>query len=445
MVHKRARWDRLKRSIWIGSFLTLPCHCGHNFPRSYIKGVVVICCMAAAKRHRLFPAPRYDFAVLALKSTELQQFMHESGKRSKRKTVDFSRPGATLALARAILAQHFSLQLSLPPGQLVPTIPAREQYLSWAHSLVAEVDDASTLLDIGTGPSAIYTLLAARKFRGDNWKFIGTDIDRIAVAYALDNVSRNKLCSRITVLSRDAKDCLIPDPHSFTNAPLRLTVCNPPFYDEGQTPSSRPPPGTGGQTETTGGEIAFLSRLAHESIRIPGVWFTSLVGIKSDLSKIARTLRSAPICASRVVTVELAAGLRTRRWAVAWYFGSTSSTVKFDTESTTFSKWRKKLQVVPSGRQAGLLDMNAMGDVISKCLRQEGWKALLEEAEGYTLCAAHDEDGGALQCIISYGKTPNSFEITLKCASAGTGSARLGICDLATRMCGNIESFLDSS
>lgn len=292
------------------------------------------------------PAVRYDFAALAAEYPELRAFTRPR----KPSSVDFSRPGATLALTRTILRRHFDLELELPAGQLVPTVPARQQYLSWAFALLGDYREVEkmecALLDVGTGPSAIYALLATR-MTGEGWRVTATDIDADAIENATRNIVRNSLQEKIQLLLRTENDSLVPEADVFSQmgVPLRLTVCNPPFYDEGRVPTTRPRPGTEYQLETHGGEFAFLCRLARESRAHCNVWFTSLVGIKSDLAKIVQYLHSPAIGATQVVTTALAAGKRTSRWAIAWRMElSPESTVNVNEDEQT-SKWRSTLQV----------------------------------------------------------------------------------------------------
>jgi 23S rRNA A1618 N6-methylase RlmF len=270
------------------------------------------------------PAPRYDFAALAAAHPDL--LAPYLRPHARRPTVDFARAGATLAVTRAILRRHFRLSLALPPRHLVPAVPARAQYLAWAASLVGAARRArpASVLDVGTGPSAIYALLAARTLP-DSWVVTATDVDPEALEHAAGNVARNELGGRVVVLPRTDADKVVPGPGYFAARgapPLALVVCNPPFYDTRGTPAESPPPGTAAQLETPGGEVEFLLRLARDG-REHGadVWFTGLVGIKSDLGALKRGLKGPGVCASQVSWVRLSPGARTVRWAVAWRYG----------------------------------------------------------------------------------------------------------------------------
>lgn len=398
--------------------------------------------MGTAKRQRSPPAPQYDFEQLARNSSELRQFMRPSGNDDARLILDFSIPGAKLALARAILQQHFSLTISLPDGHLVPTVPARVQYVLWAKSLAEVGNQSATMLDVGTGPSAIYALLGARLFEEQEWKFLATETDRLSARFAQQNITQNGLSERITVLQRSCHDSLIPESELFANAPLRVVVCNPPFYDQGQTPAVRPRPGTESQTETHGGEVAFVSQLANDSCRKPGVWFTSLVGIKSDLPRLIKVLRSRPIQAPRVVTVEFAAGTRTRRWGIGWYFGSSTCSVTVSAHDLNQSALRRILEVRLGGRHAGKLCARDLLKYICECLQMGGWVIVSSDAERSAICAS-DDDGGNLQCVVSNENSVGSFRIVLKCVSRGKGLTQHGLENVATRLQKDLKALLD--
>lgn len=366
------------------------------------------------------PAPRYDFGhLVSLHPEILAPFLRPS---SSKPSVDFSLDGATLAVTRAILLHHFSLTLSLPPGHLVPTVPARQQYLSWAFSLVPGKE--GTLLDVGTGPSAIYALLGART--SPKWRFVATDTDPVAVEFAEKNVADNDLSS-VSIVCRDRSDPLVPSETFFRERELpdlALTVCNPPFYDEGGTPVERAPPGTDAQLETRGGEVTFLERLGRHSRRQCGVWFTSLVGVKADLPDIISALRGESIGADQVVSVELSAGARTTRWAVGWRFEEkVCGFAKL--KLPALSKWRATIEVslgslkefdCGRARVRTVLEMSAAGI-------DGGW-VLEKSATMGSVSSLKSKDGAVVQCLVgkcamSSALHPSLFSIEAKVEEKG--------------------------
>jgi 23S rRNA A1618 N6-methylase RlmF len=390
------------------------------------------------------PAPQYDFAALATASSELQEFLvYPTNKNGKAcPTIDFTKPGATLALTKAILTQHFNISLSLPEGHLVPTIPARQQYLTWAFSLLPQnaFRRPSTFLDVGTGPSAIYCLLAAR-MAPESLSIVGTDIDPEAIAIGNINIRENSLSDRVQLAARQSDEALIPE-ESFFRVPLALTVCNPPFYDVGSVPNNSPPAGTRSQMETEGGELEFLCRMVRQSKSRPNTWFTSLVGIKSDVPKIVRLLRSAEVSAEKVVTVELAAGNRTVRWAIGWYFGAERCCVTVR-NAVPKSNWRKSIGIKLSAKYAANFGDQDMKLICIAAFRNIGFSTVHLQREASFLRVT-DEFGGQLECVSTSNTPFVNFELSIKVAQA-SGTVVDGIGEIVELMRNEIQLLFDPS
>lgn len=350
------------------------------------------------------PAPTYDFRELIAADHHLRTHYAITDS-----TIDFRDRGATLSLTRAILRHHFNLSLQLPSGNLTPTIPNRTQYLHWAFSLLPSSSstlggdkkhDGVTLVDIGTGPSCIYSMLAVRLFPG--CKVIATDTDKTAINSALANIHLNQLTADITVIEAHKQANIIPMGHQPS-----LTVCNPPFHDDdegsntndgdhrdGNTKHSDDrvdeivAAGTAEQMHTPGGELAFITRIAHESVLHPSVhWFTSLIGCKATVPKAVLMLRSSPVNATAVRTVRLCPGSRTVRWAIAWTFGSSQTSVGVldeDPSSSSTSSWRGHVKVTPGRIFANQLTALDMADVCVVAMVQRGWYEQAQTADGAT-------------------------------------------------------------
>lgn len=90
------------------------------------------------------------------------------------------------------MKKDFDLDVTLPEGFLVPTVPLRLNYILWIEDIVNLIPTSNTIhgIDIGTGASCVYMLLGAKK---NGWHMIGTDIDSNTIKYAQENVDRNKL------------------------------------------------------------------------------------------------------------------------------------------------------------------------------------------------------------------------------------------------------------
>lgn len=310
-------------------------------------------------------APRYEFTTLLHNNADLRRYATASTNGQLK--LDLSSREATYALTRAILCDHFSLRFTLPQGQLVPTVPNRVQYLTWATELLGlqarEVQ--RVVVDIGTGPSCIYALLGTRLF--PEWSFVATDTDPVAIESARRNVEDNDL-GKVTVLLTLSEGKLLPS--EIASLKPSLTVCNPPFHAE--LPDTAAPAGSQSQLVTEGGEYAFVCRLADESTQLPSIeWFTSLVGRKVDLPRIVAYLRSSRVRALYVKTVELSQGGRTTRWAVAWSFGQERSQVSFVDDHG--SKWRHVLSVRPGRKFANQLSVDDIAATFSSVFNELKW------------------------------------------------------------------------
>lgn len=73
---------------------------------------------------------------------------------------------------------------------------------------------------------------------------------------------------------------------------------------------------------TTGGEVAFVSRMVDESLRLREQvkWYTTMLGKLSSVSTIVEKLMLEHGNHNVAVT-EFVQGSKTRRWAVAWSWG----------------------------------------------------------------------------------------------------------------------------
>ena len=99
--------------------------------------------------------------------------------------VDWSRPRARFVVASALLRVDFGIRYDASEGFLVPCVPNRVRYLAWLAAVVG--DDGSRRIravDVGTGASCVYALLAAR-CRG--WRVVASECDREAAEEARAN------------------------------------------------------------------------------------------------------------------------------------------------------------------------------------------------------------------------------------------------------------------
>ncbi|RMZ85236.1 hypothetical protein DV738_g333, partial [Chaetothyriales sp. CBS 135597] len=196
------------------------------------------------------PANHYDtidFPSLALQYPAFARRLKPNGQ------LDFSDPESVRQLTLCLLNRDFGLTVTLPPDRLCPPVPNRFNYIIFLQRLLdstsASFRDSHDPgrqvvgIDIGTGASAIYPLLGTQQFA--NWRFIATEIDEASWASAAENIKRNGLAGRITLLDTTASSSssaqLIPTNALFSDNPphaaaaaaaknIDFLMTNPPFY-----------------------------------------------------------------------------------------------------------------------------------------------------------------------------------------------------------------------
>lgn len=285
---------------------------------------------------------RYDFKKLVECCPELAAFV--SLNAYKDESIDFANPDAVRALNRAILQLHYGITgWDIPALYLCPPIPGRANYLHYLADLLAASNggvipcgEDIQVLDIGIGASAIFPLLGHSEY---GWSFVGTDIDRAALACAEKTIYANKGYGEAIELRHQTTRSAIFKNVTRDDELFDLTLCNPPFHasmDEARTGSERkwqnlgkqkssheiPVLNFGGQAAElccVGGEEGFIGRIIAESAQIRNqcLWFTTLVSKASSLPSVYRALKLAEIQSSK--TIEMSQGQKKSR-LVAWTF-----------------------------------------------------------------------------------------------------------------------------
>ncbi|KAI1625895.1 ribosomal RNA large subunit methyltransferase F [Exophiala viscosa] len=278
-----------------------------------------------------------DFTTLAL------QYPDFAKKLKSNRQLDFSDPESVRQLTKTLLHRDFDIAIDLPEDRLCPPVPNRFNYILFIQRLLDctspdfrdgyNPDRQVIGLDVGTGASAIYPLLACQQ--RPIWLFLATEIDDKSRMYAEKNIATNMLQSRIRLLSTDITGAeLIPSKQLERFDRIDILMTNPPFYEsqesmlESSRSKSRPANSscTGAPVEmiTPGGEVSFVSRLIDESTlstnRTRIQWFSAMLGKLSSVGFVVETLRQKR-CTNFAVT-EFIQGQKTRRWCVAWsWFG----------------------------------------------------------------------------------------------------------------------------
>jgi 23S rRNA (adenine1618-N6)-methyltransferase len=283
----------------------------------------------------------YDFPRLIKGSPELGTFVitNPYGKES----IDFANPAAVRVFNRALLKAFYGIaHWDIPADYLCPPIPGRADYVHFLADLLAEHNEgviprgaAFKALDIGTGANCVYPLIGHCDY---GWHFVGSDIDKIALASATTIVKANNLGKAISLRQQHNRKLILVD---LLHADERfdITLCNPPFHasaDEALRGSQRkwralgkadpkrklPVLNFGGQAAELwceGGESRFVTQLISESALMPTqvLWFSTLVSKASNLPLIQSTLKKVGAVESRVV--EMSQGQKQSRF-VAWTF-----------------------------------------------------------------------------------------------------------------------------
>jgi len=283
---------------------------------------------------------RYDFPQLIAANPSLAPFVarNQYGDES----IDFANPAAVKALNQALLKHFYGVaHWDIPAGYLCPPIPGRADYLHHAADLLASVNGGEIprgktvhVLDIGVGANCVYPILGTREY---GWRFVGSDIDLVAIRAAKHMVAANPVLSgridlRLQSHATDVFEDIVKAREEFD-----LTVCNPPFHGssaEAQAASQRkarnlgypkavePTPNFGGQNTELwyeGGEEAFVRLMVEQSVPLATrvLWFSTLISKKETLPSIYHFLKKA--AALDVKTIEMAHGQKVSR-LVAWTF-----------------------------------------------------------------------------------------------------------------------------
>ncbi|CAH1110753.1 unnamed protein product [Psylliodes chrysocephalus] len=269
-----------------------------------------------------------NFKQLALDYPEFREFItHDvTGKVS----LDFKNIKALRGLSCILLKKDFGLDIEIPLSKLIPTIPLRLNYILWLEDLLSLSNKTDKLkgIDIGTGASCVYPLLAAKK---NQWYMVASEVDDESIRYAKNNIDKNCLQDFIKVIKVEEnvllKELLKGEEYDFC-------MCNPPFFGSAQELQSnsntrslnRPRPknsfcATVTEVVVKGGEVDFLSKLIKESkeletqIKI----YTTMVGHKKHLPQLKKLLREVEV--SSFKETEFCQG-NTTRWGLAWTFCS---------------------------------------------------------------------------------------------------------------------------
>lgn len=281
----------------------------------------------------------YDFAELISCVPELKHFVFRN--KFGNETINFSIPKAVNLLNKALLAHFYGIKnWSIPDQNLCPPVPGRADYIHYIADLIGETHfknpDSNSIkgLDIGTGASLIYPLIAAKSYGLD---MTASDISEGSLKNAAKILDQNQeIKDQITLRLKPEKDfifknIILPDER------FAFSMCNPPFYDSEESlkkenirknknlRNSKSAEkhlnfsGVDAELWCEGGELAFISNMILESRDYAEnvLWFTCLVSKKEHLLKLQNLLKK--VKAAEIKTVDMAQGQKVSRF-LAWRF-----------------------------------------------------------------------------------------------------------------------------
>ena len=272
----------------------------------------------------------YDFHELIQAFPQIQDFVIKDQYNNV--TINFADNISVKALNTALLKKHYDVDYwNLPENSLCPPVPGRLDYLLHISELFEK--KGLHMLDIGTGASLIYPILAILHF---NWKVTASEVNINSVKNAQEIIDKNPKLSKIVLRHQQFKS------HIFENVVLSddifdVVICNPPFYKnrtEAENSNLRKVRNLGLSSENTqnfgglsnelwykGGEVAFIKTMAEESVKYKSqvTWFTSIVSQKDNLKNIKRAIKKNK--PSEIKIIEMEQGSKQSRF-IAWTFQS---------------------------------------------------------------------------------------------------------------------------
>lgn len=288
----------------------------------------------------------YDFDNLISCVPDLKHYVFKNAYGNF--TINFSIPQAVKLLNKALLQHFYGIKnWDIADSNLCPPIPGRADYVHYIADLLKETFNEIPKnikgLDIGTGASLVYPLLAHQIY---GWKMVGSDISKESIENAEVILGQN------SDIQLDVELFFQKDSHFiFKNIITEkdkfvFSMCNPPFHESEEAAlkgnfrktknlkSSKKKPtnfnfsGQHNELWCEGGEIAFVSKMIEESTLFQSnvLWFTCLISKKENLPKLNSLLKK--VKAIEVKTIDMAQGQKISRF-LAWTFIQKSERNRF--------------------------------------------------------------------------------------------------------------------
>ena len=307
-----------------------------------------------------------------------------SKKAPSRPTIKFADPNAVRALNTALLVADYGIATNyadiLPTEALIPPVPGRADYIHYVADLLGaengRIPEGPSVrgLDIGTGASVIYPLIATSTY---GWSMTASEINPVSVQSAGRIIKGNELEDSIDLRQQESQKNIF-DGIWEPMKEIDFIMCNPPFFpsleafqaenarkikglarggmnkkksrndskeaieakkSEAQSSSSSNNfGGTESELWCNGGEVSFVRQMIDESkskrCRRKFLWCTSLVSRATNAEQIEKYLRKTAQ-PKDIRRISFGAGKKSAS-ILAWTF------LNKDERKEWAEKWRKK-------------------------------------------------------------------------------------------------------
>lgn len=275
---------------------------------------------------------------------------HQEKEISQKKSLFVFTKESNYVLTELLAKEYMGVTLVLDREYLCPRLGNRMAYITWIHTLLEQPDIQLDLqeirgLDIGTGASCVYPLIAAALYK--NWNILGTDLNKESFEHAQAQLARNSVLAErieIKLCNPESNDFFFFAGNNKENnkwANLDFVVCNPPFYksatelanarEHKQGVASTELQAQDHELYTNGGEYDFVKALIDQSLlqhkqRLQqhhprrGCWYTAMINKKSNLLELIKHIKQQQQGAhtANYVVHDLDTGSRTLRWTLGW-------------------------------------------------------------------------------------------------------------------------------
>ena len=312
--------------------------------------------MAQLEKNNLHPRNRhrhgYDFAQLRNGTPELTPYVVANKYGST--SIDFSNAEAVKMLNKALLQYFYKIKYwDIPAGFLCPPIPGRVDYIHYMADLLGDdnkgIFPIAKVLDVGVGANCVYPIVGHSEY---GWRYVGSDIDHVALDTAQKIISSNDLTNKIE-LRLQANAANIFKGIIQENEVFDITMCNPPFHSslaDATAGTERKWKNLGRKHKETslnfggqsaelwckGGELSFIKRMIVESAVFPNscFWYSTLVSKSVHLAAFYKLLEK--VNAQQVKTISMSQGQKVSRILV-WTFLKPDQKTRWSEE-----RWAKR-------------------------------------------------------------------------------------------------------